>query len=142
MNPFKKTTNIFLQFIRYGISGGIAFAVDFFLLYILTEYADFHYLIAGTISFSVGLIITYLFSILWVFDKRRFRSRTTEFLLFVLIGIVGLLLTVVLMWLLTDMIHFHYLLAKIITTVIVTLWNFLAKKYILFCSNSLKTKYE
>jgi putative flippase GtrA len=141
MNLFKKTNNAFFQLIRYGVSGGIAFVVDFCLLYVLKEYAGFHYLVAGTISFCAGLIVTYLFSIYWIFSVRKFSNRKLEFGIFTLIGAVGIALNFAFLWLFASVIHQHYLLAKIITTVIVTLWNFLAKKYILFHINSLKTKY-
>ena len=50
------------------------------------------------------------------------------------VGIVGLGLTELLMWLLTGKAGIHYLVAKVITTVIVFVWNFSAKKLILFRS--------
>ena len=129
---FQKTNNTFFQLIRYAISGGIAFAVDFSLLYILKECADFHYLIAGTLSFCVGLIITYLFSIKWIFSVRKFSNQKLEFGIFALIGLVGITLNFILLWLFVSFFLLHYLWAKIIATVIVTLWNFFAKKYIIF----------
>lgn len=128
----RPSSNIFVQLLRYGISGGVAFAVDFLLMVALRELADIPEVAAGTISFGIGLIITYLFSIFWIFDKRRMRSVVAEFITFAIIGAVGLLLTYWLMSLFVNSYAVNYMLAKIITTVIVTLWNFIAKKLILF----------
>ena len=51
------------------ISGGIAAAVDFGLLYLLTEFWS---LLPWSPSvFPVGLLITYIFSITWIFNQRR-----------------------------------------------------------------------
>ena len=132
-NFFKgKTGNLFVQLVRYFISGGVAFVVDFSLLYLLTEICSVHYILSSVISFTVGLIITYVFSITWIFDKRSIKNRRTEFLIFAVIGGIGLLFTSFFMWLFTDIFNFHYLISKIFTTIIVFCWNFAAKRFILF----------
>lgn len=124
--------NLFVQLIRYFVSGGVAFVVDASLLYILTEWLGFHYLLSTVLSYSVGLVITYLFSILWVFDSRSVDNRVLEFSVFVSIGVMGLGLTSLLMWLFTSRCGLHYIISKAITTVIVFVWNFVAKKLLLF----------
>jgi putative flippase GtrA len=127
-----KTGNLFIQIFRYLFAGGVAFTVDFVLLYLLTDCFDVYYRTSSRISFSVGVIISYLFSIFWVFDKRRVNSRTAEFLIFAVIGIVGFVLTDYFMKFFTDYVDVHYLLSKILTTIIVFVWNFIAKRLILF----------
>lgn len=124
--------NLFVQLIRYFVSGGVAFVVDASLLYLLTEWLGFHYLLSTVISYSVGLVITYLFSILWVFDNRSVENKVVEFSVFASIGVMGLGLTSLFMWLFTSKCGFHYIVSKIITTVIVFVWNFVAKKLLLF----------
>lgn len=127
--------DIRIQAFRYLVSGGTAFVADTGLLTLLTElFGREHLLLWTAIAFAVGLLITYLFSILWVFDNRNMKSRTAEVAVFVLIGIIGLGLTELLMWLIAQKAGLHYLPAKIITTVIVFVWNFMAKKLLLFRS--------
>lgn len=124
-----------IQAFRYFISGGTAFLADTGLLALLTElFGREHLLLWTGIAFAVGLAITYLFSILWVFDRRSMKSRTAEITVFVLIGLVGLGLTELLMWLLAQQAGLHYLLSKIVTTALVFVWNFAAKKLLLFRS--------
>lgn len=124
--------NMFVQLIRYFVSGGVAFVVDASLLYLLTEVVGLHYLLSTVISYSVGLVITYLFSILWVFDNRSVNNKLAEFAIFATIGVMGLGLTSFFMWLFTSCFGVFYLLSKIITTIIVFIWNFVAKKLLLF----------
>ena len=124
--------NLFVQLIRYFVSGGVAFVVDASLLYILTEWLGFHYLLSTVLSYSVGLVITYIFSILWVFDSRSVDNRVLEFSVFASIGVMGLGLTSLFMWLFTSWCGLHYIVSKAITTVIVFVWNFVAKKLLLF----------
>jgi putative flippase GtrA len=128
----RKTDNVFIQIIRYFISGGIATIADFGLLYLLTEFLGLYYLLSAVISFSVGLLITYLFSVTWIFNQRRISNRWIELLVFSVIGVVGLLLTYLFMQYFTEVIKLHYMLSKVLTTIIVFFWNFLTKRFILF----------
>ena len=54
------------QLFKFGIVGGIAFVIDYGLLYLLTEKIGIYYLISSLISFSVSVIFNYIASVLWV----------------------------------------------------------------------------
>lgn len=127
-----KTDNTFVQLFRYTFVGGIAFVIDFTLLYLLTDYVGLYHIISASISFIVGLAVNYVLSKIFVFSHSVVQNKTGEFLIFALIGVVGLFLTDLMMWILVDMGSIYYLTAKIITTLLVYLWNFFARKYILF----------
>lgn len=124
--------NVLLQLFRYTFVGGFAFVVDFGLLYALTELVGMFYLASATCAFLAGLSVNYALSVAWVFHKSRLKSKWMEFLLFALVGVVGLGLTTLFLWIFTDLIGIHYLISKIITTILVYLWNFLGRKYWLF----------
>ena len=129
---YDSTDKLLVQFVRYFFVGGFAFIVDFGLLYILTEYAGLHYLLSATLSFIAGLLVNYIISCIWVFNNSKFKNRLVEFLIFAAIGIVGLGLNDTLIWLFTDCIGTHYMFSKIVAAAIVYLWNFFARKYIVF----------
>ena len=127
-----KTNNTLLQLFRYTFVGGFAFLIDFATLYILTEYFNIYYLLSAGIAFIFGLIINYTLSVKWVFNSRAMENRLWEFLLFTIIGLVGLGLNELFLWILTDILLIYYLISKIITTFIVYFWNFFARKILLF----------
>lgn len=127
-----KPASLINQMIRYSISGAIAFSVDMTLLFILTEYAGFNYLIAAVIAFTTGMLIVYFLSVSWVFPKRSFKSRQKEIWIFFLIGVIGLGLNEVIIWSFTEFAHYHYMISKLISTIIVYFWNFFNRKYLLF----------
>ncbi|MDD4969122.1 MAG: GtrA family protein [Paludibacter sp.] len=135
-----KTNNSFLQLFRYTFVGGLAFLVDFGLLIMLTEYFHIYYLLSAGIAFVFGLIVNYYLSINWVFNSRVVENKLFEFLVFTLIGIVGLGLNELFLWLLTDKLLFYYIFSKAITTFIVYFWNFFARKLLLF--NQHKNNHE
>lgn len=127
-----KTNDSIIQLIRYTLVGGLAFSIDFGTLFFLTEYIDINYLISAGIAFLLGLLINYSISVRWVFHSRSMENRILEFLLFSVIGLVGLGLNELFLWILTDLLMIYYLFSKLITTFIVYFWNFFARKLLLF----------
>lgn len=126
------TNSTLVQLFRYTFVGGTAFVFDFGGLYLLTEHAGLHYQLSAALSFLLGLSVNYVLSVLWVFNRRTLRSRWAEFGIFALVGIVGLGLNALFMWLFTDVAGLYYLLSKVGSTVLVFLWNFFARKVSLF----------
>jgi putative flippase GtrA len=45
------------------------------------------------------------------------------------VGLIGLGLNALIIYIFTELAHVYYLLSKIISTIIVFLWNFLARRY-------------
>ena len=126
------TNNWMLQLFRYGFVGGLAFLVDYGTLFGLTHYAGMPYLWSAAIAFILGLVTNYLISISWVFQHSGKMNVWQEFTFFAIIGIIGLGLNELIMYVGTDMIHLHYMISKLISTAIVFFWNFFARKYLVF----------
>ncbi len=123
---------VFPQFCRYSVVGGIAFGCDFAVLFVLTHFLGVHYLVSACIGFLVGMTVNYALSTRWVFDRRSIQNKKVEFLVFALIGLAGLGMNELFMWLFTEIARLHYLGSKAVSTVFVYLWNFFARKYSLF----------
>lgn len=130
---FDRTT-LLGQLFRYGIVGGLAFVVDYGNLWILTELFGLHYLLSAAIAFILGLTCNYLLSTRFVFGESRLNNAWAEFAGFLIIGLVGLALNELIMYVTHGLMGMHYMLGKIISTIIVFFWNFLARRFMLFKS--------
>jgi putative flippase GtrA len=127
-----KTDNTLIQLFRYTLVGGLAFAVDFSALFFCTEFLGIHYLVSAVIAFLLGLLANYLFSIVWVFDQRAVQNKLLEVSIFALLGIIGLGMNELLLYVGTELVGMHYLASKLVATGITYLWNFMSRKIILF----------
>jgi putative flippase GtrA len=118
---------------RYLLVGALAFSIDICTLFLLTHFLNIYYLYSAVIGFIAGLLFNYYFSITWVFTDRFFINRShLEFFFFSLIGIGGLLLNEALLWILVSFFFVQYLVAKVVTVVVVFMWNFFIRKWLLF----------
>lgn len=139
-----KTHNVFFQFARYFVVGAIAFLFDFSALYLLTRIRFFlyYYIFAAAIAFIIGVTVNYFLSIRWVFARKKVKNKIIEFIIFAFIGLVGLFINILLIWLFTENIFVNFmpitmkqvriLISKVIATLAVYLWNFTIKKIVLF----------
>ena len=125
------TKKLFSQIIKFGFVGGPAFVIDAGLLFLLTEFCGIHYLISGMISFTASVIYNYILSVKWVFDAKKDANKTQEFIVFIVLSVIGLGINQLFMWLFVDMMHIYYMLSKIIATVIVMVYNFITRKIFL-----------
>lgn len=133
MNGMVKETFDYLgQFAKYAGVGMVAAIADIGALYLLTEYGGLYYLLSAVLSFGLGVFLNYALSIRFVFDKRKMESRKKEFAVFFLIGILGLLLNIALIWFFTERLEIYYIYSKYIATAIGFFFNFNARKFILF----------
>lgn len=124
----KKTKNTKLQFFRYLFVGGFAAVVNIGSLYLFKECMGIYYLLANVIGFLLGLIVNYILSKLLIFTEENDVNKVVEFLTYAIIGILGLGLDTLFMWLGTSIIGIYYMLSKIISTGLVFIWNFFARK--------------
>jgi putative flippase GtrA len=126
----KKADNGFYQFIRYLFAGGTATLVDITVLFILYHLLHVNYLVSAGISFVCGVSTNFTINITWVFKSKGKIKK--EFILFVLIGIGGLLWTELILWILAGNFHFPVMAAKLVAVVLVLFWNFFMRKKFIF----------
>lgn len=119
------------QFMKFGVVGIIAFAIDYGLMVLLTEAFGINYLVSATVSFIVSVVFNYLASMRYVFTHKEGLSRRREFVIFVVLSTVGLGLNDALMWLGTSLLGISYLIVKIGATAIVMVYNFVTRKIFL-----------
>ena len=124
----EKTDNSLLQFIRYFFVGGVAAVVNIGMLFIFTDVCHIYYLVSNIISFTLGLIINYILSKRLVFQDKILLSASKEFTIYAVIGVVGLGIDTLLVGIFTDTFNIYYILSKIISTLLVFIWNFGARK--------------
>ncbi|MBM3231190.1 GtrA family protein [Candidatus Peregrinibacteria bacterium] len=119
-----------MQFMRYFFVGGTAAVVDLLVYTVLLKYAGFHYASAAFVGYMLGLAWNHLLCIYWVFESKHHRSK--EVMMVFLIALGGLLWTWGILYALISLFGVDEVIAKMISQIIVLLWNFGMRKVYVF----------
>jgi len=112
---------------RFVVNGAISFLVDYGILYALTEFCGVNYLLSSAISFCASVAVNYVICVKWVFEGAK-NTNSRAKAVFIGSSVVGLLLNQLFMWLFVEKCGIYYMLAKVIATLLVMIWNYIAKR--------------
>lgn len=140
-NDRDKLKSLIKEFARYLVVGGAAFLVDWGTLYLTYNFVfvnlgEWQLILATAAGFILGLVFNYILSLIWVFQSARNSNKgktVGAFLIFAVIGVIGLLLTeggmkLGTMWLGEQ----YYMVVKIFVAGVVLIWNYVARKILIF----------
>ena len=119
------------QFLKFGVVGTIAFCIDYGVLMLLSQAFGVNPVVAAGISFCVSVVFNYLASMRYVFTHREDMTRGREFVIFIVLSAIGLVINEVCMAAGVAMLGTSALMvtvAKLFATVVVMVWNFFSRK--------------
>ena len=144
---------LFNQIIKFGLVGVICFVIDYavglivlnILMFLFTEsWFETASIIGSATGFVISVIVNYILSFKFVFERKEELNRRTEFVIFVFLSIIGLIINSFIIWLTVGPIYRNnnflqenisynllYTGAKVIATVVVMVYNFVTRKIFL-----------
>ncbi|MCB1842074.1 MAG: GtrA family protein [Halioglobus sp.] len=117
---------------RYLVAGGLAFIVDVAIFQAAIVLLGLHYLVANVGGYVGGLLIAYSLNTRWVFSYRRIQRGWLEITLFCALLLVGLALSQGVLMLLVEVVGAPPLAAKVVAGFFLMVFNFVARKTLLF----------
>lgn len=143
---------LFDQLIKFGLVGAFCFVIDFTITVGMNR-IGVNYLIAAFFGFVISVTVNYVFSFKFVFKRKENLDRRAEFMIFLILSVIGLGINELIMYLCVDLVYYQQawlqekiientavIAAKIIATAVVMVYNFVTRK--LFLEKKEKTKSE
>lgn len=132
------------QFLKFAVVGGISFLVDFTVYTVLCNGLHIHYMIAGVLGFTVSVVVNYLLSMRYVFLSKEDMRKDKEFLIFVVLSLIGMFINAILLFFCIDILYLNLgcmkqllsiewmnIVAKVFATGVVMVFNFVTRKIFL-----------
>ncbi len=110
-------------FLIYVIIGGISALVDFSILFILTSIIGVYYIFSAIISYPFGAATHFLLNKYLNFRKHD-RKFVRQLLTYIVINVIGLGITLTIMYVLVEYFNLLYLYAKMIAVFLVLFYSF------------------
>ncbi len=138
---------------KFGIVGFISFGIDYItglavmnLVMALTSssYFEVASMVGSVAGFTVSVIANYILSFKFVFERKEDLNKKVEFITFVVLSLIGMLLNSFLIWIVVGPIYgknvllqekighnLIYTIAKVFATAVVMVYNFVTRKIFL-----------
>ncbi len=117
-----------LQYAKFAAVGIASLMVDYGVMVFLTENTALGYFKACAFSYTVSVFVNYILSMRYVFHGRDDMSKMKEASIFFVLSLIGLLLNQVAMWITVDCLGIYYMAAKLLSTLMVTNYNYISRK--------------
>ncbi|MGD2088274.1 MAG: GtrA family protein [Candidatus Aminicenantes bacterium] len=125
----KLNREFLLHFVKYSFVGILNAILTFLLYFILLKIFHLHYLVSLSVSWLLGVLLTYVINFLWVFkpeQKLVFKSRLLKYFV---VYVSSYLLNIFLLKTLTELTGGDPLLVQLFILPVVVAVNFAGIKY-------------
>ncbi|MEK6886035.1 MAG: GtrA family protein [Nanoarchaeota archaeon] len=124
------------KFFKYNLTMSMQFITDFFLLWFFTDLLGVYYIFSAILSVLFSSVIGHTLSKRYVFDKSKKKFKES-YPIFLGVTIVKLFAIVIFLFLFVDVLGIYYLLARILTGIIIVIFMYVVHTKITF-----KTDFE
>lgn len=119
-----------IQYAKFAVVGITSLMVDYIFMVFLTENSAFglDYFQASAFSYTISVFVNYILSMKYVFHGRDDMGKVKEASIFFMLSLVGLFLNQMMMWVAVELLHIYYVAAKLLSTLLVTNYNYISRK--------------
>ena len=118
------------KILSFGVVGIIATIIDFLTLFVLKTGLGVNVYLATLLAFTISLLFNYFASMKYVFKVKEGLSIFKQTIIFLVTAILGMCINQVMMYLCIEFLNIFYMLAKVMATCVVMIFNFVSR-YIL-----------
>jgi len=132
----KKNLN---RFIKFCLVGTMGIFVNMIVLYIFTDILKIFYLFSAIAAYEFSIISNFIFNDMWTFKDRIIPGRSHSFLVraihFNWTRASGAILSISILYVLTEFLSMNYLLSNLIGIAVGTLWSYISSVNIVWRIN-------
>jgi putative flippase GtrA len=125
------------ELLRFLLVGGFCTTLQYLVLVTAVEFAHADAVIASAAGFLLSAVVNYLLNRRFTWASKVPHGVASR--RFATVLLIGLALNVLGMRLLHGYLHWHYVLAQVLTTVVTLLWNFTGHRRWTFASTAATT---
>lgn len=120
-----------IRIIKFCIVGGINTTITLSAFYLLNKILGINYAASTIISYSLGIINSYILNKHWTFQDSG-KKILSQLLRFITINIISMGINLLIMYILVDKLYLDSMLSQVIATGFSTISNFLGSRILVF----------
>lgn len=121
-----------MQLVRFFVSGVASLLLTLVLLYVLTEWAQWWYVLSAVVAYGAAIILSFFMQKFWTFKDHGLIGVRGQFLTYVLLNGINLILNAIGLYLIVEYLHVWYFLAEGIVAGAIAAWTYLIMRRLIF----------
>jgi putative flippase GtrA len=122
--------NKWISFIKFALVGAVNTSIDF-IVYALLSWCSVNYIFAQCISYSAGVLNSYIMNRKWTFEQKGKGSKR-ELFTFISVNLVTLIITSFLLTIFYKWLGISLLISKLLVTAVSVGINYIGTKQFVF----------
>ncbi|MCD4761942.1 GtrA family protein, partial [bacterium] len=119
-------------YIKYFIAGVTAAMTNLVLLFVLTEFFNIWYLASASLAFMVAFSVSFYLQKFWTFRDKSKDKNHKQKASYLMVAIVNLGFNAIGIYALVEWLAIHYLLAQVITGVLIAIYSYVIYRFVIF----------
>ena len=125
--------------VRFLFSGGLAAAAHIIPLFVLVRFFYMWYLLAAVVAFITAVAVSFMMQKFFTFNDYTREKIKQQTVLYLGIQIFNLCLNTLFMYIGVDLLHIHYILAQVLISGMMAVYNFFVYKHLVFTPDAVYT---
>ncbi len=113
-----------VKILKYVTSGGIGAFVNLLSLYLLTDVFHLWYIFSSWIAFVVTFFVSFTLQRFWTFVDVEHAPVQKQLFLFFVTALINIAINTVMLYVLSEFLHLHYLIAQFIALGVIAIGSF------------------
>lgn len=122
---------LFLKIVKFAVVGACGMVVDFGVTYLAKEKVKLNKYVSNTVGFFSASTTNFIFNRMWTFENSD-PAVAFQYIKFILLAIVGVLLSNLFIYLFHGRLKWNFYLAKLVSIGLVMFWNFFTSYFFTF----------
>jgi dolichol-phosphate mannosyltransferase len=121
-----------MRILKYLVTGLIGISINLGMLHLFVQGLGVYYLHASIMAVSISTIVGFILQKYWTFADQSSERLHRQFILYVIIAIANIGINTLVVYVLSGVLHFHYLIGQFAGAAVVALTSFFLYRYVLF----------
>ena len=126
INNYKRVS---FEFVKFGLVGVLNTGIHLLILYCLTEFLGFYYVLASVIGFLVAVTNSFFINTFWTFKKDLNSNAGFKYSKFFIISALAAFVNFSLLFVITEYFHVWYIFSQLMATFFSLVINFMGNKF-------------
>ena len=128
--------------VRFLFSGGLAAAANIIPLFVLVHFFYIWYLLAAVVAFITAVAVSFMMQKFFTFNDYTRHKINQQTSLYLGVQIFNLCFNTLLMYVGVDLLHIQYLIAQVLISGSMAVYNFFVYKHLVFTPDAIYTDHN